>query len=324
MHGPMSDANASFAAHLGGDRKGTIHDWRMPPAETHWIHLELTHEAEAWLLNRGRIDPVAFRALVAMGARPRCAAFDDGVLVVLRGVNTNDGADPEDMVSLRIWIEKNRVVTVAPRPVAAIGDLHNRIVHGRGPSTPAELVVDVSGRMLDRMTPIVAELEEETDILSEMLIEGELGRFREGLAKLRRRLIQFRRHLSPQRDTLKALLREGHLVFGEQDRELLREVAERTTKYVEDISSMAERATVMHDELEGRLNERMNRNMQTMSLVAALFLPVSFLSSLFGMNVGGIPWSSSDWGFVWLCGIMVALMVGQVLVMRRMNLFGLS
>ena len=150
-----------------------------------------------------------------------------------------------------------------------------------------------------------------------------MARFREGLAKLRRRLIQFRRHLSPQRDTLKALLREGHLVFGEQDRELLREVAERTTKYVEDISSMAERATVMHDELEGRLNERMNRNMQTMSLVAALFLPVSFLSSLFGMNVGGIPWGSSDWGFVWLCGIMVALMAGQVWVMRRMNLFGL-
>lgn len=53
----------------------------------------------------------------------------------------------------------------------------------------------------------------------------------------------------------------------------------------------------MHDELEGRLNERMNRNMQTMSLVAALFLPVSFLSSLFGMNVGGIPLGNSEWGF---------------------------
>ncbi|MEI6129477.1 MAG: zinc transporter ZntB [Planctomycetota bacterium] len=320
----MSDGNASFAALLGGEQRGSIHDWRMPPAEPHWLHLELTHEAEAWLLNKSRIDPVAFRALVAMGARPRCAAFDDGVLVVLRGVNTNEGSEPEDMVSLRMWIEKNRVVTVAPRPVSAIGDLHNRVSHGRGPGTPAELVVDLAGRMLDRMTPIVAELEEETDILSEILLGGELVRFREGLAKLRRRLIQFRRHLSPQRDTLKALLREGHIVFGEQDRELLREVAERTTKYVEDISSMSERGTVMHDELEGRLNERMNRNMQTMSLVAALFLPVSFLSSLFGMNVGGIPLGNSEWGFLLLCAIMALLMAGQIHVMRRLKLFTLS
>lgn len=102
----MSDGNASFAALLGGEQRGSIHDWRMPPAEPHWLHLELTHEAEAWLLNKSRIDPVAFRALVAMGARPRCAAFDDGVLVVLRGVNTNEGSEPEDMVSLRMWIEK--------------------------------------------------------------------------------------------------------------------------------------------------------------------------------------------------------------------------
>jgi len=317
----MTDANGSFAALLGGEQRGSMHDWRLPPPTVHWLHLELTHEAEAWLLNRSRIDPVAFRALVAMGARPRCAPFDDGVLVVLRGVNTNHDSAPEDMVSLRIWIEKQRVITVAPRPVAAIADLQQRVANNRGPASPGELVVDLAGRMLERMTPIVAELEEETDILAEVLIEGDLARFRQGLAALRRRLIQFRRHLSPQRDTLKALLREPGATLGERDREVLREVAERTTKYVEDVSSLVERAAIMHDELESRLNERMNRNMQTMSVVAVLFLPVSFLSSLWGMNVGGIPWSQNEWGFVIMCTLMAVLMGAQVWVLRRHRLF---
>jgi zinc transporter len=84
---------------------------------------------------------------------------------------------------------------------------------------------------------------------------------------------------------------------------------------------MAERATVMHDELESRLNERMNRNMQTMSLVAVLFLPVSFLSSLWGMNVGGIPWANSDYGFLWLCVIMAGVLGGQIYVLRKHKLF---
>jgi zinc transporter len=110
-------------------------------------------------------------------------------------------------------------------------------------------------------------------------------------------------------------------MLGEHDREVLREVAERTTKYVEDVSSLVERAAIMHDELESRLNERMNRNMQTMSVVAVLFLPVSFLSSLWGMNVGGIPWSQNEWGFVIMCTLMAVLMGAQVWVLRRHRLF---
>src|SRR5262245_21173948 len=65
---PMSaamDGSVGFAAVLGGDAHGSFHDWRAPPSHSHWLHLQLTHDTEAWLLNRGRIDPIAFRALVA-------------------------------------------------------------------------------------------------------------------------------------------------------------------------------------------------------------------------------------------------------------------
>lgn len=317
----MVDANVGFAAELGGEAHASFHDWHRPPQHRHWLHLQLTPQTETWLLNRGGIDPVAFRALVAMGARPRCASFDDGVLVVLRGVNTNADASPEDMVSVRMWIEPGRVVSVAPRSVPAIAEVRQRLESGRGPASPCELIVDLAGRMLERMAPILAELDEETDLLSERLVEDDLLGFRIELTKLRRRLIQFRRHLAPQRDALRALLRENRLEFGERDRELLREVAERTQKHVEDVSALAERATVMHDELESRLGERMNRNMQTMSLAAVMFLPMSFITSLLGSNVGGIPGADSPNGFLWVCLTLGGLFAGQLLLLRRLKFF---
>ncbi len=317
----MGDGNVGFTAVLGGEAHASFHDWRAEPVHRHWIHLQLSHETEAWLLNRGGIDPVAFRALVAMGARPRCASFDDGVLVVLRGVNTNEGAAPEDMVSVRMWIERRRIVSVAPRNVAAIGDVRRRLEAGRGPVSPGELIVDLAARMLDRMAPILSDLDEETDVLTERLVEDDLVGFRGELTNLRRRLIQFRRHLAPQREALRALLREPRLEFEERDRELLREVVERTQKHVEDVSALAERATVMHDELENRLGERMNRNMQTMSLAAVMFLPMSFVTSLLGSNVGGIPGADSPYGFTIVCITLGLLFVGQLLVLRRLRFF---
>lgn len=321
MAGPMVDANVGFTTVLGGAEHASLHDWRVTPSQRYWRHLQLTHETETWLLNYGGMDPVAFRALVAMGARPRCAPFDDGVLVVLRGVNTNDSAAPEDMVSVRMWIEPGRVVTVAPRNVSAVGDLRRRLEAGRGPTSPGELIVDLAGRMLDRMTPILGELDEETDLLTERLVDEDLVGFRAELTSLRRRLIQYRRHLAPQRDALRALLRESRLEFEERDREVLREVAERTQKHVEDVSALAERAAVMHDELESRLGERMNRNMQTMSLAAVMFLPMSFLTSLLGSNVGGIPGADSPYGFTIVCVTLGLVFFGQLFALRRTRYF---
>jgi len=317
----MDDGNVGFAAVLGGEAHASFHDWRVPPRHRHWVHLQLTPETETWLLNRGGIDPVAFRALVAMGARPRCASFDDGVLVVLRGVNTNDAAVPEDMVSVRMWIESARIVTVAPRQVPAVGDVRRRLESGRGPTSTGELIVDLAGRMLERMAPILGELEEATDVLTERLVDEDLVGFRAELTQLRRRAIQFRRHLAPQRDALRALLREGRIEFAERDRELLREVAERTQKHVEDVSALSERATVMHDELESRLGERMNRNMQTMSLAAVMFLPMSFVTSLLGINVGGIPGADSPYGFAIVCIALAVVFLAQWFVLRRLRFF---
>jgi len=84
----------------------------------------------------------------------------------------------------------------------------------------------------------------------------------------------------------------------DRDRARLRETADTITRYVEDLDALRERAAVTHEELTTRLADRMNRTMSVLSLVAAVFLPLSFVTGLLGINVGGIR--ADDRGAVWL------------------------
>lgn len=312
------DSELCFGLTLAGERRGQPFDWRgAAPAEVHWIQVDLTHETEAWLLNRGRVDPTVLQALVAEGARPRAASFEEGCMVVLRGINLNPGAEPEDMVSVRMWIEPGRILTVTPRRVRAVLELREMLAAGRGPRGIGELLVAIATRMVERVQPIFAELDEDTDQLQECLLDDDLVGFRQRLSLLRRRLIQFRRHLAPQSSALLKLMREQTGLFPEQLGEQLRELCEKSSRYVEDVQSMTERAKVMQDELEGRLNERMTRNMQFMSLATVMFLPLSFFASMLGMNVGGIPWATDDNGFWYVGGFLALIVLSQGLVLKR-------
>jgi len=87
----------------------------------------------------------------------------------------------------------------------------------------------------------------------------------------------------------------------------LREVADRVTRMTEDIDAVRERAMVLQDQLTDQRAEEMNRNMMVLSVVAAIFLPLGFLTGLFGINVGGMPGVESPvafWFVVAACGVI--------------------
>lgn len=78
-----------------------------------WIHLDhRAAESERWLRERSGLDPVARAALLAVESRPRCEDFAGGLVVNLRGINLNPGAEPEDMVAVRMWIDDRKIISV--------------------------------------------------------------------------------------------------------------------------------------------------------------------------------------------------------------------
>lgn len=142
---------------------------------------------------------------------------------------------------------------------------------------------------------------------------------REKLGSLRREIVRLRRYLAPQRDAVNRLQNERVAWLDEISRVYLREIADRTTRYVEDLDSARDRAAVTQEELNSRLSERMNKTMYVLSLVAGVFLPLGLLTGLLGINVAGIPGTEDPSAFVVVCAILLFLGILQVAVFKRMK-----
>lgn len=276
-----------------------------------WVHLKRTEpDSEKWLRETSGLSQGLCDALLAEETRPRLEVTEDGVLLILRGVNLNPGADPEDMVSIRIWSDGRRIISLRGPRVLAVSDIENALREGIRFRGPAELIASLAAGLIRRMEPVIDGLEGNLDQVEESLIDSGSPSIRARLGDIRKEAIALRRYLSPQRDVLARLSIAAVSWMGEGDRSRLRESTDRITRHVEDLEALRERAAVAQEELLARTQDRMNRNTYLLTLVAAVFLPLSFVTGLLGINVGGIPGSDSSLGFLVVC--LLLLFVGAI------------
>jgi zinc transporter len=294
-----------------------IRRW-SPDGPPLWIHLDYTGtESGRWLTEESGLDPATREALQTPETRPRSVVTHDGLLVILRGVNLNPGADPEDMVSLRIWVEAKRVITLRSRRLLAVDDVCTKVTTGDGPKDSAEVLVVLADALTNRMGSVLSDLDDDVDALEDEVLSGESYELRAKIGAFRRCAISMRRYLAPQRDVLGHLYGERVSWLTDMHRVELREIADRTTRYVEDLDSARDRAAVSQDELNSRLSEQMNHTMYVLSIVAAVFLPLGLFTGLLGINVGGIPGTENPWAFLIVCVLLVVIAIGLLVVFRR-------
>jgi len=255
-----------------------------------WVHLDRNFEKSCnWLREESGLDAMTAGALLAEETRPRSFASAEGLVVILRGVNLNPGADPEDMVSLRIYIDAERIITLRYRRLMAVADIVERLKQGDGPCSTGSFLAMVAERLVARMDPVIDSLGEGADALESELESDNPARIREQLRSLRRTGIVLKRYLIPQRDILARLQVEEGSWLSVQDRHGLREGTDRIARYVEELEEFRERAAVSQDEFSTRLAVSASRTVYILTIIAAIMLPLSFITGLLGINVGGCP-----------------------------------
>lgn len=281
-----------------------------------WVHLERTApETERWL-EIAAIPEHAREALLAEETRPRCETWGDGVLVNLRGVNLNPGAEPEDMLALRLWATPSLVVSLRRFPVMAVREVHERLGSGRGPVDAGQLLADLAEGLTDRMAPVIDELEEELETIEDQVEDDADQVCADALGYVRGTATTLRRFIAPQQTALARLPVAADAWMSEADRESLRQSLDDVTRFVEDLDALRERAGIVKDQLAQRQADRMNRAMYRLSLVAGVFLPLGFLTGLLGINVGGMPGTDDGDAFWVVCGVLAAVIVLEVVLLR--------
>lgn len=285
-----------------------------------WVHLNRAGERSgSWLRTRTGVAPSVCEALLAPESRPRVTRIRDALLTILRGANFNPGADPEDMVGVRMWFEAGRIITVRHRRLLAIEDIRDELGDGHGPKGPGDFLVRIAERLTDRIGPVVDEIEDRVDELEEQVVHTHSASLRHELADMRQTSIALRRYLAPQRDAVARLQSETPSWLDDMHRSFLHEVSDRTTRFVEDLDAARERAAITQDELNNRLSEQMNKTIYLLTVVATVLLPPSLITGLLGINVGGIPGVDSNLAFTVVALGIALLAAVEIVVLRRLK-----
>ncbi|MFT4001498.1 MAG: CorA family divalent cation transporter [Rhizobium sp.] len=293
-----------------------------------WVHLERDHDAAAtWVTSSGGFDPLVSDALLEDESRPRVEPVDDGLLIILRGVcasppqEADETAEELDLVPLHAWVDEHRVVTLrdSGHYITALRDIRQALGKGKGPKRAGELLALVSDKLVRDLEPVLDQMDEEVDELDELIFHGEAAEVRERLKLLRRRAVQLRRYLSPQRDALTRIEHDDAPWLTERDKLRMREVIDKLMRCIEYLDAIRDRTSILHDDLSTVISERIARNSNRLAALAALLLPPSVVAGLFGMNVGGIPGVNDTWAFIVIVALVAITSIVTLYVLKRVN-----
>ena len=119
----------------------------------------------------------------------------------------------------------------------------------------------------------------------------------------------------------------GHLAhrppawFRDGETSDLRRSIERLSGVSQDLESIQERARLLQDEIAGRIGNATNQNLYIVSLLTAIFLPITLITGIFGMNVGGLPFLEQETGFAWVIGLMLLTVTISLVLLHWRRFF---
>ena len=292
----------------------------VQPGRRRWLHLNRrADEAQAWTHQISGLDTYVSHTLFREDTRPRALRHADGWVVNLRGVNFNPGDQDDVMISLRTWLTPDLLITTRALKIRAAEDLANAFRTGRAPDTNGAALAFIAERLVQRLEPVIEELDNKVDDLDVRTSAGDSHLLKSELSEVRRQAITFRRYMSPQREALTELAADSTGFFKEDEKRMLRETLDGLIRISEDLEAVRDRAQVVQEQITELRAEEMNQRLFILSIVSAIFLPLGFITGLFGVNVGGMPGVNSKLAFLALCGFLVVLTGGLFWLFRKLG-----
>lgn len=288
--------------------------------KNNWVNIDLNNlKNEDNLRDRLSIPDIPFSALTAGDTRPRLVEFEEGLMIILRGVNFNPDKEPEDMVSLRIWLTKKLIVTFWKQNIKALDDVDKMYQHKEGPENPVDFFNVLVNSLVERISKVVSLKEDIIDELDEIVSSNRINELRVRVTESRIGIISLKRHLNPLKETFHKIINIKNTFFPLEIRQSLIEHSDTIIRCIEDLDSFRDRCSVIQEELNTIINEKMNRTIYQMSIIATIFLPLSLITGLLGINVGGIPGVDSGAAFFIVCVILVIIAIIEYIIFKKKN-----
>lgn len=315
LHAFVLDGKGSAQAITSSDLVGL----QLAEQQSLWLHWERSHlHAEQWLRESSGLNEFACDLLLEENTRPRLLRLEgQELLLFLRAINLNPGAEPEDMISLRLFANARHIYSLRQRPLQVTEELIKAFSKGFGPKNTSEVLLFFAQSLTDRIESSIEQLADTVD--QEEASTDNDKRYAPALLPLlhaRRRAANLRRFLAPQRDVFAMLTHNQETWFMADAGQYWNELNNRLMLHLEELELTRERIGLVLETEHRRRNERMSHTMYMLAIITGFFLPMTFATGLLGINVGGIPGAERPYGFLIACALLGILAVGQWLFFR--------
>jgi zinc transporter len=286
-----------------------------------WLHLDLGDAAaQAWL--SGRPWPADVVQLVSAPIqRGRLFITQELIYGHLRDFREIPGSDALQAGSLSLVASRTMLVTGRRIPLRSVEELRRR-VEGRAvrPDSPFALITEFFRALNDIGEGLLQEASDRlTTMESKVLKRGGAGQ-RESVLEMRGASVRVARDMAYKRTAMLELAREHPALLSVDEFDRFNHQIHRYAAMVEDVEDYAEHCQFLLEELRAQVEEETNRNLYILTMVSVTFLPATLIASVWGTNVGGIPFGSSPNGFWIVCGLTAAVLALGMTVLLRMRL----
>ena len=295
--------------------------WRPgAPGEVLWLHLCRNRPGvQDWLENALSIPEPTAELLTSDETRPRAFREGEALVATLRGINFNPGAEPEDMISMQVWSDGDRLITLRRFPLQTPRDVLAQIDRGNGPPDAGATITLLAELLIGRMSQSIVDMNRVLDTLEETDPDEMAESMLTQISIIRRNCLGLKRHMAPQHEALEQISRDAPAWFEDHDRREIAESIARLRRYLDDIDISKESAVVLMDELRTRALASNERATYMLTIVAGIFLPLGFLTGLLGINVGGMPGVNDGDAFWWVAGACLAIIAVLLVIFKRLK-----
>ncbi|TCR62068.1 zinc transporter [Bosea sp. BK604] len=289
-----------------------------------WLHLDLVHtRAQAWINEQSELRPAARELLLSRETHQRLDHSSSQAWGIAHDI-TRDIVDRTDNVGALFWaVGEHFLLTGRREALQSIRKAADAVNAGERIGSPAELFEHIIEYLIDDVTDAVVRLADETDSIEDQIL---LDRLRDGPSRVgtvRRTAVQLRRQLSG----LHLLFRRfAETPSGRSAPEDVRTCATRLLLRVDtlyqDVQAIQDRARLLQDEIAASSANQTNRQLYVLSILTALFLPATFITGLFGINVKGLPWVEEDAGAAIVTLTCLAASMLTLYLLRNRGIIG--
>ena len=296
--------------------------WLNPAANAFvWVDLASPSIPETLILS----DTFAFHPLSVEDARaeihdPKIEAYDGYLYVILHGIDIRPGKKPLVTHDVDFFIGQTYLVTVHDGHSRSVTGMQENVarnsrIMAEGPVALFHRIVDA---MIDHYRPEVDELEDRIDGLEKSVFERPDPKLIRQILDMKRDISRLRRIMTPQRDVIARLARRDFVDISTDLSFRFRDVYDHIVRIADDTTIFQDRISGILDAHLTNVSNRLNEVMKVLTVVSTIFMPITFVSGLYGMNVPIPHFPGSEAAqFWWLFAIMIAIVVFMLTLFRR-------